>query len=156
METKINNYEKVLQTCCSDDAGIRIWMEAPFTIGEFTYATDSYMMLRVPNSFLSMEYKSVRDLSNLAIPQMFDTTPAALYYFSPKKLQQLLGSLPQVPEIKEANDVCGECDGDGEMECEHCGSMVECDNCKGTGYLYEPTGRMVTKNTNVKIGEIVF
>jgi hypothetical protein len=29
--------------------------------------------------------------------------------------------------------LCLECEGSGEGECLHCGSMVDCDDCDGTG-----------------------
>lgn len=39
------------------------------------------------------------------------------------------------PDIKEeeTEETCTECGGDGEVECWHCGSAMDCEACDGTG-----------------------
>lgn len=37
------------------------------------------------------------------------------------------------PELAESQEPCPNCDGDGWKFCEHCGSEMDCEFCKGKG-----------------------
>ena len=106
---------------CSDDE-CRYAISKPFTIGEWTYATDGKVMLRVPSSAVN-------------VPQDADFNPpnaAVIFKFHDWENKDGYNSIPEIPEWP-ATIVCKHCEGFGIIECSHCGSMVECTSCGGEG-----------------------
>lgn len=157
MKNKINKYEKVLQMCCGEEKIHWSWMKSPFTIDDYGYATDSIMMIKIPNSIIGNTYEAHKDVPMAKIPEMFNITPTSLYYLDTQKLQKVLESLPLVDEMSEGKE-CLVCEGDGEVECPHCGSAIDCEECGGSGYTEtpKPTDCKIPKGSVIKIGEICF
>ena len=52
--------------------------------------------------------------------------------FSPMSYQDWLAVNP---DAKELDVVCDECRGTGNAECDHCGSVIDCPECDGTGKI---------------------
>lgn len=160
METKVNQYNKALEMCCGFEK-YREWMEKPFRIGDFTYATDSYYLLRVSNALIDTHYGELYPIRSErtkdAILKMFEAEEYP-YTFAQQSLRDLFNSLSQEDEYDEPEQVCPECEGDGELDCPHCGSTYQCDNCGGEGFLDKRklTGRKKPENTPVKINKHVF
>lgn len=160
METKVNQYNKALEMCCGFEK-YREWMGKPFRIGDFTYATDCYYLLRVSNALIDTHYgelsPSRSERTKDAILKMFEAEECP-YTFAQQSLRDLFNSLPQEDEYDELEQVCPECEGDGELDCPHCGSTYQCDNCGGEGFLGKRklTGRKKPENTPVKINKHVF
>ena len=159
METKINKYVKALKMCCGLEK-YRKWMNKPFRIDNYTYATDPHTLLRVPNSLLYTHYDELpprgfrqeRDI----ILKIFKAEECP-YTFTQQSLRDLLNSLPQEDEY-EPREECPECEGVGELDCRHCGSTYQCDKCGGEGFIDKRklTGRKKPENTPVKIDKHVF
>jgi len=60
--------------------------------------------------------------------------------YAPLDADRIAKEVSEAPKVPLFED-CEHCDGEGEGECEHCGSDFECRHCSGSG------------KTNVKIGE---
>lgn len=121
-------------------------MLKPWSVGEFTYASDGFVLVRVPRLAEAPEIPNpVNALS------IFESNPKPTAGFVP------LPTIAQIGELKtctkcngEARSVCPECDGYGELDlesdfntytvdCKSCGGDGEdCAECCGTGKV-EPT-----------------
>jgi hypothetical protein len=108
-----------LQQFCSDDP-FRENLSKPFTLGDFTYATNGHILVRLP------KIDGVEEIKNAPNPsKIFKDFPAPNYFVSLPAL-----ALPPLegPEIVDC-DVCG---GSGkEHECPDCD--CECMACDGSG-----------------------
>ena len=124
-----------LQPFCAGEDATRGYLMHPFRWGDFTYAIDGHICVRVP--------------------AMESDPPATTDCVSQKKLDELLSMHPS-PEFaplrvklpdQEIN-VCAQCGGVGEYECPHCGHDGECEKCEGKG--------MIEVETSVSIGGVHF
>ena len=102
-------------------------MATPWTAGEFTYATNGFVLVRVPR------IESIPESEGLKVAQ---------FYEAPKPIDGWvdlpgdLGSLTECPDCHGGNDGdCPECDGDGDIEFQnsHNTYVCECKTCDGTG-----------------------
>lgn len=111
-----------LQKFCSEDE-TRVPLMKPWREGEFTYASDGRVVLRVP--------AELKDAVNTAAP-----TAAQLdkYFgiFGNGAGGLLWRKLPTLPEVKFGE--CETCHGDKSHACD-CGHQHECPNCEGTGQI---------------------
>lgn len=104
-----------LSKFCGNDM-TREYLSKPFSVGQFTYATNGHVMLRVPRR---------PDAAEQTIDAKWDAPFAALdkTTFSPLALD-----LPKARAEME----CSACEGEGrEHECSDC--EHECPDCHGTG-----------------------
>ena len=142
-----------LQKFCSTDS-IRININKPFSKGEYTYATDGRIMVRVSKIEGIGEQEKSDKFKPVNPEPIFAAVSASVYI-----------SLPDIPELKYEKcvkcdgtgevKVCPECDGYGvvyfntryneyECYCESCGGMGSttgsdetCSKCFGTGKIYK-------------------
>lgn len=133
----------LLQSFCDES---RPRLDAPFTIGEYTYATDAYILVRL---------SKIEGITRTEGPN-----PEFLYRDNqePDGEWTDLPTLPDQPKCQKChgNPVeakeCPECHGEGEVdvsnrynvytcECKTCGGSGEtggCDDCGDTGLAKEP------------------
>jgi hypothetical protein len=130
----MNNLPAVsLEMFCSQD---RPELSRPFSIGAWTYASDGYVLVRVPRR---------DDVSERAAPdasRLFpDDAPKPRYRPAPKFT---------IPETIQREEKCWYCRGTGKKHGERCPTCQceDCTSCSGTGRL--------TKLETVKIGYAVF
>lgn len=142
-----------LQKFCSRDK-TRLNINTPWSVGEYTYATNGHVILRVPR---------LPDVpENVVAPKVvIEGDPASLFPYAepPEWFPFDAIDLPK-PETqpcatcdgKGKNFECPECDGSGEVEysgrkaswtidCELChggGELDECVDCFGTGKFTPP------------------
>lgn len=105
-----------LQPFCSTDEKRQL-LHKPFSRGEWTYATDGKIMIRVPLIEGVMA-------SDIAAEQCFITTPA--------QEVPIPDFIPE-PVTRE----CQKCRGEGECRCLSCGSDFGCKSCDGRGSITE-------------------
>lgn len=109
----------------------RSYLEQPFSIGEFTYATNGHMALRVPRR---ADVGSVKNAPE-SIAGMFEKVEGKEAGARP------LPNIPDVPmsvcrDCRGGGKVtsCRECGGEGELECD-LGHDHECGDCDGRGFF---------------------
>jgi hypothetical protein len=113
-----------LQSFCSADKD-HAWLARLFTIGEFTYAGDGHVMLRVPR------VDGVPALPETD-PQSAKRIKGSLALPFEKKVTYRALALPDLPDEQAKTERCGCCDGDGRgCRCRKCG--CQCAVCGGTG-----------------------
>mgnify|MGYP000882786505 CR=1 FL=1 len=124
-------------------------MEKPWSQGEFTYASDGFVVVRIPR------LAEVPEITNpVNAVNIFNKNPKPSEGFIPLPTTEQLGELKVCPKCHgEAREVCPECDGDGELDLETdfntytvtckscCGDGEDCGECNGTGTI-EPTPKV--------------
>lgn len=106
---------------CSDDE-TKFTLHQPFTVGQWTYATDGKVVLRVPSADVNIEQEQNAKVPNAAVIIQFHDWENKTGY----------DNLPEIPEWP-STIICKACEGFEMIECSHCGSMVECKSCGGEG-----------------------
>jgi len=123
------NKEKLLEFCSKDET--RFALLKPFDYGDFTYATDGRMIVRLPK----LGYPS---------PDFTPTRESVENLMSDSYLREVV-AFPAIPEPTQDlcktcdgsgfNKKCYDCDGSGEVECKCCGNESDCKTCSGSGTL---------------------
>lgn len=144
---------ELLKKFAANSSDPREYMRAPFTRGEWTYATNGYIAVRVP------KIEGIEILPEKHIPKLEGL-------FTSARIDDAFIALPTLPTLENcqmcngtgAAYECPECDGEGEFEygthtykCKECdGSgqveymvdnigVVSCRHCGGTGVTrYKP------------------
>jgi hypothetical protein len=108
-----------LQSFCSIDSNR---MDKPFSIGEYTYATNGHISIRVPRD------PSVDEIDNpVAIEKAFAS-------FNSEGMRPLKNAIPDAPKAKQER--CVLCLGTGiEHDCPEC--KHSCGECDGAGWTTE-------------------
>src|SRR5271166_2898199 len=96
----------------------RARMARPWSRGEFTYATNGHIMVRIPRLAEVPECSDAPDVEGIVMPLLADQTETA--------------PLPAYELPKVDKNECRTCEGRGlEHDCPDC--ECECDDCDGTG-----------------------
>lgn len=117
---------KELKSFCDSD---RHAMKQPFSIGNYTYATDGHICIRVKrlNEINENEYapnpNKILVWDHNKIEKWFDLPKYNLDDFSYCSACQGTGKATE----------CEECEGAGEIECESCSHKSDCNSCDGSG-----------------------
>lgn len=128
-----------LKAFCSTDKG-RQDLQEPFSAGDFTYASNGHVAVRVPR--LS-EYAEVMDHRKV---KTIDSWFARDVTFSPFPAVVLPTVAPHVPKpCKDCNATgrihstsCSKCSGSGLHKCYACNNENDCEACDGYGYIERP------------------
>lgn len=127
-----------LQAFCGD-GGIDFRIGSPFSKGDWTYATNGHIIIRVP----------------LVAGLREDGTNAEkIFEDATKGVRPSLNFVvPELPPLTEAQAVkCSECDGTGSAhDCPSCD--CSCDDCCGTGLI---DGAPPDKLVSVQVGGVPF
>ncbi len=111
----------------------REWMAQINEFGEFLYATDAHMLIRIRKSLSDVSYPAHKDTANFT--RIFE--PLAIHKpvtITVQELQLALARIEKVPGTK----CCSECHGEGEVKCDY-GHMHDCVECKGEGDVEDYT-----------------
>lgn len=109
-----------LHQFCAGEDDVRYYIHQPWSRGEWTYATNGYIIVRV---------------ARLADVDENEKAPNAEKIFADSKQTEFI----PVPECAMPEDVeCDTCDGDGEHECGKCDNKHECGDCDGEGMVQAP------------------
>lgn len=124
-----------LKQFCNDNGN---YFGQPLRVGEFVYATDGYIAVRVA----AADYP---DAEEAKVGSRFSDNILSLFW--PVESECTIPwpeGVPVMGEIKcpdcegigrVGTTVCANCGGDGETECFECGQDVDCDRCHGTGMM---------------------
>lgn len=99
--------------CCEDETKVNLC--TPYSRGEYTFATNGHMQIRVPRLV------EVPEREDAPIVVISESDPVGKNY-----LKEPAEWLP-VPAVTVASEPCKQCGGTG--------SGVECPECKGDGYV---------------------
>jgi len=99
----------------------------------YLYASNGHIMIRVLSEKVMNEYEAVPKYPNAekVIQDAFDREGNITATIHTNDLIRMLADVSW-GRVKDS-DICSECDGDGEVICEHCNNGYECPICKGTG-----------------------
>ena len=147
MEAKAMITREQLATFCYKDDEMRPELQQPFTVGDFTYATDGRILIRVPR--LDGVEKGCHDKWTACPSKYFSETLIGPVWLP---VPELPAREPDRPCTKcDGKPVCAACRGDGSVEyefwhgptkhtlygtCPLCDGDVQCRHCDGT--LVEP------------------
>ncbi len=110
-----------LQRFCSDDDYRKDAVGVPWSEGDWTYATDGRLLLRVPRlPDVPENEKAPKNIDK----NIFDLNP-------------ITGNWQKIPSPLPAfgdGEKCDECKGSGQHEC-RCGDQHDCGKCEGSGSL---------------------
>jgi len=109
-----------LLSFCAGDGEFREWLKTPFCVGDFTYATDGHLLVRLPRD---ARYPNCDKVD----PAKFMGACEAAAYSRPGAV-----TLPPLPEKQRVE--CLACKGRGkEHDCPDCD--CECVVCDGAGFV---------------------
>ena len=107
---------------------MRLWLSEPFGVGEYTYASNCHILVRVPRSEWPSYY-----LPEEARPASF---PTLLEWLDGSPAMAPLPAIPPGPFYEK----CFMCSGSGEVDYDCCGGHIgECDECDGEGVIEKHT-----------------
>ena len=119
-----------LMQFCERNA-MRVWLAEPFGIGEYTYASNGVILVRVPRS----DWPSA-DLPSEVLPASF---PQVLEWLDGSPAMAPLPAIPPGPYY----ETCFMCGGSGEVDYDCCGDHIgecnECEECEGEGVTEKKT-----------------
>jgi len=134
METKFI-YDLMLNYFVSDDE-LRPAMRKIHNGGNgFLYASDGHILIRLKQEKCMKRYDEIPkypDAEKL-IREAIEREENKKAVINTNDLIRLLSEASW--RRLQHGDPCKECDGEGEIECEHCGHKSECNNCYGTGKI---------------------
>ena len=120
----------LMQFCGTDDDP-RLWLQRPFGIGDYTYAANGHILVRVPRS----DWPSA-DLPSEVLPASF---PQVLEWLDGSPAMAPIPAIPPGPYYEK----CFWCAGSGELQYDCCGDHIgecnECEECEGDGVTEKKT-----------------
>lgn len=121
---------------CADDESLRLDLQSPFSAGEYTYASNGRILIRVPRR------EGVKDggpnLSKI-LPDL--EVALATRSFAPVPAYEVVPGKTWPPETcrdcKGSGKIksCRKCGGEGAVECGSCGQDADCGDCEGAGCI---------------------
>lgn len=112
-----------LKPFCSTNPTRSVALGQPWSAGEFTYATDGRILVRVPSRADVPENPKAPKTEHIV--HLFDDNPHA-------------GEFRHLPEFtKPQITECESCKGSGQCECPRCRDEHACGACDGTGKVEE-------------------
>lgn len=123
---------------CSTELS-RPYLHTPFSLGEFTVATNGHILVRVPRMANVAEISQILSVDAL--------------FHDPVKGYRELGRL-DIPVVAETIEKCGDCNGRGTYghahDCPDCTCDETCEECNGTGKVTR------IPKISVEIGGLIF
>jgi len=107
--------------------------EEPWTIGQYSYATNSSMLIRIPRVDTIPETKSASEYFH-KVPEMFNDFDRAMMDYWVKPVEYTPTTCPKCNGEK-VSYACQECDGDGGLilSSDYNDYDVQCKSCNGSG-----------------------
>lgn len=125
---------ELLRAFCSTDE-TRPALQRPFNLGEYSYATDGRILIRVARleEVPPREGESPVGNPDAVIPEGHGYEPAIC---PPKweEFKEVRSTCKRCDGTGKSN-TCPDCDGEGEIECPECLHEHECERCHGQGII---------------------
>jgi len=147
MKTPKTLDEAVSRYLSSDE--LRTTLQLPNLEGDVVVATNAENLVACPVKYLKDEYKPVK-----AYPDWKSIIPPhnCHYKLLFSDLYQMLLSVEMYPVY----DNCPDCDGEGELNCYHCGSDYDCSTCNGSGQSPNIIGQEYSRDILGQIDGVLF
>lgn len=144
---KKKEIEELLESFVSDDER-RAKFQRPWRDGDYVFASDTHIMIRVDGSMTDKQYP----VSPCKMPFQWEQEPKE--YITLDAFNDALNDAPLEDEVEECgeNIKCHECQGTGMVywEYEHWEKLFDCPVCDGEGYIertrWVPTGRKIVSS----------
>jgi hypothetical protein len=96
----------------------------------FVYATNAHIVIKVPAASCLMQYEAVEKYPNAEkVISGYDFDKKATI-----KTSEVINILTAYKWLRSCNStMCEKCNGEGVIECEHCGEEHDCKDCHGKG-----------------------
>lgn len=121
------NFEDLKEFCDPD----RIKMGRAWVIDGYAYATNGHIGIK-----LKVDLPDNHNFNYVNLNSLIESHKSNCNYqidFS----QEITFKTKPLYKIEKNEVRCESCDGDGEIECPECGSVVDCKECNGKGILSE-------------------
>lgn len=150
METT-TTYPELIRLFLADD-DFRPMMQNPHSDGEFIWATDGYIMIRLPLSYYPecAQQEKYFDVQSALNKSFKETKPVGRILLS--DIEEVMSKKPMVNVYAK----CTECNGDGEVLCEFCHHSHDCDECYGTGRTNQLIGTEPSYRYSIGINHQAF
>lgn len=124
----MSNLHECLKMFVSKDP-LRVSLNQPIADGQYIYGTDGIATIRFDRSDLpDIDCVSSENVVSV-LKTYFEVTPNEMDILNPDSVKKWLSGVKMIPKF----DDCDECDGSGDVYCDHCKHYHECDSCRGTG-----------------------
>jgi hypothetical protein len=147
----MKNYDEVIKEFLSTDSLREALMESAL-IGDYVYASNGHIAIKIPIEKLTGTYKAVPDYPDIVVlfnkqDGLFDKPKL----YKVESIEKLLSGILKVPiEIE-----CPECEGTGD-ESKIPGVIKECEKCKGQGELFSHETEYAWRTHKFQIGMTCF
>ncbi len=125
--------------CLKDTDGARYALGEPFVQRGFRYATDGRVIIRLPA-------KGEKNTAGKKLPECDELFEQKFNIGEGEFVEPVVKWIPGVIDCPKCDgsgfnsfETCGECDGDGKVECPTCEHVDECEECDGKGAIGEGT-----------------
>lgn len=128
------NYDNILKLFVLKDK--RDACHHPATFGDFVFATDRHIMVRIPKQFIEGTYPRLHRHPDMTKINLEPSGVLGKIHIS--KIEAALSKVELVDDVED----CTYCNGRGYQEC-NLGHEHECEACKGTGCVESKTKEKV-------------
>lgn len=124
---------ELLQSFCIEKESGRIRVMQPFTRGDFSYATDGHIVVRVAaRADVPADQYDVK-VEPLFVPPVGELVPVPPVDLGPEPVHVVKPCTKCQTHGRFTAITCETCRGTGEVKCGSCGHKDECATCDGTG-----------------------
>jgi hypothetical protein len=135
----MNNIDKALLGISASQDDLRDWMNKPFRIKDYIYATDSTIIAKVPKDIVSEKYNTIDGKYTKLILPLFDIKSKKILTINTSELRDIISKVELVDEYLDTDEdgKCYECDGLCRVEWEYDTYIKEmdCPVCEGEGTI---------------------
>jgi hypothetical protein len=125
----------------------------PVMVGDRIYSTDARHLVSIPKDMTDTQY-----LEDSTFPDCEKVITGATkldkpLFFDSKTLKETLDLIP----LHNVYAECTQCEGEGTIECDHCGHFSDCEECNGSGETSLIIGKEIDNSEHrIKISEGLF
>lgn len=113
-------------------------------VDKYVYATDAHILIRVNSDLVPSDfYKVESEYKYVDVKSAVDRHSVPDHEFE-LSVSSVIDIYDKMPRVKVYDD-CDQCDGYGEIECDHCHHCEKCEECNGTGNGVNVVGEKIDR-----------
>src|SRR5690606_34516422 len=122
----MKSLDKIIRKfCCTNRSNLL----KPCLVEDFVYATNAHVLIKCPLSSLSEQYENIKGFPDCESAYATIEKLKEPFTIDLINIREVMAKIEKHIVYHE----CDTCDGDGVIECHHCGSDVDCNDCDGKG-----------------------